>query len=128
RIVGTDEVACHAELPGSFRFVDRGVTAVEFAASGASVRFTTPDLQVRASGWTLGLGSVLQWHGASHFLDAQGGVQCDLMFGVDGADSVTGTVRDSLGTEIGRIWAAGWAPCSATARCCGRAPRQPAPL
>lgn len=129
RIVGTDEVACHVELPGSFRFVDRGVTAVEFAASGSSVRYTTPDLHVRASGWALGSGSVLQWRGASHFVDAQGGVQCDLLFGVDGADSVSGTVRDSLGAEIGRIWGSWLGPLICDGEVLWPGPRrQPAPL
>lgn len=133
RIFGTDEVVCHVEMPGALRFVHSGVCTVELSPAGPTVRFTMPQLRVLPSAWTFGSGSVYEWLGNAHFVDEQGGLQCDLTFGPGHkdprADAVVGTVRDALGVELGRLHGS-W--LGTLARDSGevlwRGPRQPAPF
>lgn len=133
RVYGTDEVACQAGLPGSFRFMDRGVTTVEFSLAGQKVRFTMPELCIRASAWAFGLGSVYEWRGSAHFVDEAGGLQCELYFGdaagLPGADAVTGTVRDAHGFNIGKIHGSWLGPLLCDTEVLWRGPRhQPVPF
>jgi len=129
RIAGTDEVSCCLDLPGSLRFIDRGITTVEFA-SGCAVRFTLPQLHVSPSAWSLGHGSVYEWRGCAHFVDEAAGVQCELFFGRPppdkglGTDAVTGTVRDALGYDVARIRGSWLGPLLCDNEVLWRGPRQ----
>lgn len=136
RIFGSDKVTCRVEPSASLRFTDRGVTSVELSPGGSTVRFTLPELRVRASSWRLGRGSVYEWLGSAHFVDLKGGVQCDLLFGPssaggdtsDCADAVAGTVRDALGFQVGRIHGSWLGPLLCDSEMIWRGPRlQPPP-
>jgi len=131
RIHGTDEVTCHTELPGELRFADRGMTTVELAP-GSSITFTLPELRIRPSSWSLGRGSVYEWLGSAHFVDTSGNLQCDLCFGssseLEASDAVSGTLRDAVGLEIGRIRGSWLGPLLCNNEVIWRGPRlQPPP-
>jgi len=132
RIFGTDRVVCRLELPAALSFVDCGDTTIEFGPGGSVVRLSLPQLHVRPSAWSLGLGSNYEWTGFAHFVDEAGGVQCDLGFGpasgLEGADTVAGTMRDALGFEIGRLRGSWLGPLFCDGEVLWRGPRQqPAP-
>jgi len=137
RVSGHDEVVCRTEAPGVFRFVDRGVTTVEFLREGQvareMVRFTAPELCVRPSGWRFGMGSTYEWQGSAHVIDEVGGVQCDLSFGANAgrpdADAVVGTLRGVQGMDIGKIRGSWLGPLTCDGEVLWRGPKhQPVPF
>lgn len=132
RICGCDHVTCHADLSGHLRFVDTGITSVECSPGEECIKYTMPDLRIRPSSCLLGRGSVYDWTGSAHFVDVARKVQCDLRFGCssgrEGSDVVSGTLRNALGAELGRIHGSWLGPLFCDTEVLWRGPRlQPAP-
>jgi len=125
-------VRCALDSFGALRFNSKGVTVVDLMPGDAKVRYTMPDLRIRPNAWPFGQGSTCEWVGSCSFVDESGGMQCNISFGPtsedNGADTISGTIRDSCGFEIGRVRGSWLGPVICDNEIIWRGPRHhPAP-